>query len=533
MTQIPGALLAGPRRLAAAPWLLRLPLLAALGALAGLGQAPASLPVATLAALVVLMLLQRGGGLGFGAGWAFGLGHFALSLRWMVEPFLVEPERTGWMAPFALLLAAAGFALFWGLPFALARRLRLGPWGLAALWTAAEMARAFLLTGFPWALLGHVWLGTPLEQLAALVGAHGLTLMTLMAAAAMASPVPLALRAVAPALLLVGALLLDPGQAPAPDPAAPVIRVVQPNVPQSEKWDPARMPAHVRRLVALSGPPPGGGAAPADLVVWPETALTDLLDWSGPVLAAGTAAAGGAPLATGGFDQDAEGRFFNTLAVTDGQGRVLSTYDKVHLVPFGEYMPFRGLLEGWGLDLLANFQGPGFTAAEGAELLDLPGIGPARALICYEGIFPEEIDAGWRRGLAWLTRGALFPEALAAPRPRLLLLVTNDAWFGERAGPVQHFELGRLRAIEFGLPLVRSANTGISAMVDARGRTLADLPLHEAGAFDAALPPALPPTLYARAGDWPVVLALLLLGLGALGARRRRAQGIDRGAPRP
>jgi apolipoprotein N-acyltransferase len=484
-------------------------MLATLGALAGLGQVPFAFPVATLLALVLAFLLFERGGAGFGTGWALGLGYFALTLHWIVEPFLVDPERTGWMAPFALVLTAAGFALFWGAAFGIARRLRLGSLGLVVLWTGAEVLRSLVLTGFPWALLGHVWTETGLVQLASVVGVHGLTLLTLGAAAAVASPrLRPALRGAVAAALAGGVFLLEPGPAPDADPGAPVIRVVQPNIPQQEKWDPVHVPEHLRRILALSGPPEGGEARAPALVVWPETALADLLDWAGPTLQAGVEAAGGAPLATGIARADAQGHYFNSLAVTDGEGRVTATYDKAHLVPFGEYMPFRETLAAWGLRGVAEFQGTGFSPGEGPALIEVPGLGLARPLICYEGIFAEEIGAG--------------------ARPRFLLLVTNDAWFGRFAGPQQHLALGRLRAIEQGLPMVRSANTGISAVIDARGRVLQSLPLDEAAAMDVPLPPALPATVYARTGDVPVLLLLAFLGVYAL-RRRLWGAGVDPG----
>lgn len=492
MTNLFGdVLLAGPAKLATAPWPLRLSVLALLGAAAGLGQVPFALPVATLVVLVMAFMLAERGGMGFREGWALGLGYFALTLRWIMEPFLVDPERTGWMAPFALLFMAAGLALFWGAAFGLARRLRLGLTGLVALWTGAEVLRSLALTGFPWVLVGHIWSETPIAQLAAYSGVHGLTLLTFGAAAMVASSgAGVLLRSAVPVVLLVGVILLDPGPAPDPDLTAPVVRIVQPNVPQAEKWDPAHQPEHLRRLLALSG-----AASKADLVVWPETALTELLEWAGPTLEMGSGVAGGAPLATGVVRQDKEGRYFNSLAVTDRQGVVVATYDKAHLAPFGEYIPFRDLLSRWGLRGLADFQGEGFTSGPGAALVDIPGIGLARPLICYEGIFAEEIGA---------------------VRPRVLLLITNDAWFGANAGPQQHFALGRFRAIEQGLPLVRAANTGISGMIDGKGRVLGLLPLNQAGALEAPLPPALAATIYSRWGDWPVLLLLGLLGLWAL-----------------
>lgn len=508
MTTLLGdALHRGPAWLSSAAWPVRLLVMFALGAVAGLGQVPFAWPVVAMLAFVAVMVLYDRGGVGFRGGWAFGAGYAALTLHWIVEPFLVEPERTGFLAPLGLLAMAGGFGLFWGAAFGLARRLRLGLLGLVVLWTGAEVVRSLALTGFPWVLVGHVWSETPLIQLAALTGVHGLTLLTLGAAAVLAtSRVGWPWKGGVVAALLAGVVLLDPGPAPPPEAGAPVVRVVQPNVPQAEKWDPDRVPIHNARMLDLSAGPA------ADLVVWPETALADLLERAGPLLAAGAEAAGGAPLATGIARADAEGRYFNSIAVTDGTGAVAGVYDKVHLVPFGEYMPFRETMARWGLRGIAEFQGLGFSAGPGPALLDIPGIGLARPLICYESIFPEEIDAG--------------------ARPRLLLLVTNDAWFGSFAGPQQHLAIGRIRAIEQGLPLVRSANTGISAVIDGKGRVLASLPLNEAGAIDAALPPALSPTIYARTGDWPVFLLLAGLGLGAL-RQRRPMRGIDREATGP
>jgi apolipoprotein N-acyltransferase len=477
------------------PLLLRLPLVAGLGAAAGLGQVPTSWWWATLLALVAAMALARRGA-GFAEGWAFGAGHFGLALRWITEPFQVEADVYGWMAPFALLLAAGGFALFWGAAFWGARRWRLGLLGLVALLAGAEALRSLVLTGFPWALIGHAWIGTPVEQLAALGGAHGLTLLMLGLAALVAGLGPslwLAGPAGALALLWVA---LDPGAAPPPDPGAPLVRIVQPNVPQAEKWDPALMPAHFERLMSLSG-----GQRRADLVVWPEAAVTELLEPGGLTLRAASAATGGAPLAFGVVREEG-GRYFNSLALLDSGGDVADLYDKVHLVPFGEYVPAGDLLARFGVRGMAQSQGEGFSAGPGGALMDLPGIGVARPLICYEGVFAEELP-------------------VAGARPRLLLLVTNDAWFGLRAGPLQHFGLGRLRAIEQGLPLVRSANTGVSAMIDGRGRVLARLPLREAGAIEAPLPPALAPTPYARAGDGPALLLTGALALLAVARRRR------------
>jgi len=201
-------------------------------------------------------------------------------------------------------------------------------------------------------------------------------------------------------------------------------------------------------------------------------------------------AAAGTPVVLGvqraqGFD------YYNGLIVLGADGTAQSGYDKHHLVPFGEYMPLPWLFRRLGIPALAERVDGGFSAGPGPKLIDIPGIGAALPLICYEAVFPQHSRS---------------PGA----RPRLLLQVTNDAWFGTYAGPQQHLAQARMRAIEQGLPLVRSANTGISAVVDARGRVTASLPLGVHGHVDAVLPPALKPTMYARTGDAPVAVLLLL-----------------------
>lgn len=533
--------------------LLRRSLIALAGAVMALGQAPWDLPLVTMATLV-LVIARWPGSTGpraaFGDGWALGVGYFALALMWIVEPFQVDAARHGWMAPFALALMAGGLASFWGCAFALARWVsgrvlgRLTQRGglacvllLTACLTGAEVARSLLFTGFPWALIGHIWINTPLAQAAAFIGPFGLTFLTIMTAAlaayggtflwvlgSQAGQGANALKArdtpgfFWPAAALLGFvlfgrkmawqlcslipmlaliplwILLNPGPAPLAVIAAPLIRLVQPNVPQSEKFDPAFVPVHMDRTRDLSG----GAVTPA-LIVWPETAIPWLLADAGPVLSEAMTASGGAPLVLG-VQREQAGRYFNSLALIGADGQVAGTYDKAHLVPFGEYIPFGEALGQFGLRGLASSDGDGFSAGAGGTLIDIPGIGLARPLICYEGIFAEVVNSG--------------------PRPRLIILITNDAWFGTNIGPWQHLAQARLRAVEQGLPVVRVANTGISAMIDGQGRVLGSLAMNTAGALDLALPPALAPTLYSRTGDWPALAALLLLIGLAIGLRR-------------
>jgi apolipoprotein N-acyltransferase len=469
--------------------------LAALGAVAGLGQAPTDLWFLTvLAFAAVFAIYPRATSARQSAFhlWAFGFGYFAFSLRWIIEPFLVDIARHGWMAPFAVFWRGAGGAWFWAVAGWLAARFApRSAFMLALLLVGAEVLRSLILTGFPWALIGHIWVPTHLVQLAAFGGPHLLSLVTVLAALGVAS---LASRARIIGLVGLGGLVavafvLRPGLVPVPSADLPIVRLVQPNAPQHQKWDPAFRDVFLNRMIRLTSQ----GDVP-DLVVWPETAVPYLLNQIDDDLRLLSDAARGAPLVFGIQRRDQERRAYNSLVVLGQGGAVQSVYDKRHLVPFGEYIPGARLLGQLGATGLAGNLGTGFTPGTQTGPVALPGIGAAVALICYEGIFAEEIKYG-------------------ADRPRLLLLITNDAWFGKAAGPHQHLAQGRLRAIEQGLPMVRTANTGISAMIDAKGRITASLPLGVDGAIDVPLPPALPATVYSRFGDWPLFVVLVLLTL--------------------
>lgn len=491
------------RRMAARPW-PRAAMAGFAGVAGALGLAPWGAWWLTLPAILLLLVLRRHDATRGGAfltGWAFGAGWFGLGLSWIVEPFFVDAARDGWMAPFAVVLLCGGLALFWGAVFALAHRRSAAL--LVALWVAAEMARGVVFTGFPWAMPGHVFIGTPVSQLAALGGAPLLTLIALGLPAAALS-IGRSFWLAVPALACAGAwVVLDPGPAPAPSPDAPLVRLVQPNAVQSLKWDPDWAPVFHDRLMSLTaeGPVP-------DLVVWPETALPWLLDQSEAALAEGVAAARGAPLALGIQRREAA-RYYNSAIVVDGEGRIASLYDKTHLVPFGEYIPFGEVAARFGIHGLAASEGGGYTPGPGLHPVAVPGIGLALPLICYEGIFAREINDA---------------AATGALRPRLMLLMTNDAWFGTLSGPYQHFAQARLRAIEQRMPMARVANTGVSGMIDAQGRVTAQIGLGETGALDAALPPRGAAPAYARWGDGPMIAALLLLGLAAMCRNR-----LDRG----
>ena len=489
----------------------------ALGALAAAGQAPLGLGGVTLVALAGFgwwLACGQGARRGAGLAWAVGLGHFAASLFWIVEPFFVDPIRHGWLAPFALILLPGGLALFWAAAGAVAgavggsRGVLVWPVALGL----AELARGHVLTGFPWAQAGHVWVDTPVAQLAAIIGASGLTAATLLLAALPVLGQVWRGQAGAVAGAALAGLVLVAGwgwgaarlAGPLPDGPGVQLRLVQPNAPQHLKWQRDLIPVWFERHLDLTAAPPAEGTPPPDLVIWSETAIPWLLEDAAIAFEMIAEAAQGATVALGlnrleGWEPR------NALAVIDAEGTVIAVYDKHHLVPFGEYIPFSDLIAGTPLGGLASRMLSGFTPGPGPVLLDLGPLGRPAPMICYETIFPRHL--------------ARLPD-----RPDWVLQVTNDAWFGAIAGPYQHLAQARLRAVEFGLPVVRAANTGVSAVIDARGQVVAGLALNTAGALDAALPGTLPPTPFARIGEGPLaVLLAALLALLLAPALRRRA----------
>ena len=494
----------------------------ALGALAAAAMAPLHLvfvlPV-SFAALVWLLDGARTWRRAAFDGWSFGLGFFLAGLYWIGHAFLVEAGRFGWMMPFALLGLAACLAVYPGLAAVLYRLS--APLGaaralvLAAAWTPAEWLRGELLTGFPWNALGYAWaFSDQMIQVVSLIGTLGLGLITVAAAASFAQ---IAERGAAwrrwgpPGLaVLVVAALWSWGFARLPDGAAPIddrvrLRIVQANIPQSIKWHPDHRRSNFLRHIELATAP---AKVPPNLIILPETAVPYFLGREarlrsvlGATLADGGMVLTGAPrLEQPHSDGSA---LFNSVLAIDPQGRVVATYDKAHLVPFGEYLPLRGLLAIFGIDKLAH-GATDFSAGSGARSLSLPGLPTFAPLICYEVIFAAEVVD-------------------AHDPPAWLLNLTNDAWFGRSSGPYQHFAMARLRAVERGIPLVRAAGGGISAIVDPWGRVVARLGLGIAGTLDGRLPlPLRDRTIYDTYGDGPVLVVALLLLLGGLIWRRTK-----------
>ncbi|WP_245848293.1 apolipoprotein N-acyltransferase [Actibacterium ureilyticum] len=441
-------------------------------------------------------------------GWLVGAGYVLATHHWIVSPFFVDAARHGWMAPFALLAMVSGIALFFGAAYVLAFWLGRGPvtrvLALIPALTLTELGRAYVLTGFPWALIGSLWVGQPLAQASSVIGPHGLVFLTLaIAALLVAFRGRGALVAGAGAVVLFGLATgygMQRLQAPVAQ-TGKTVRIVQPNAAQHLKWRRDMVDLFFTRQLDLTAQ---SSERPLDLILWPETAIAYGLSPDSTVWDLQAEAAQGVPLLFG-VQRSIGRRWYNSLAAIGADGGLLGTYDKHHLVPFGEYVPYGDVLELIGISSFAAQAGNGYSAGPGAEVLAVPGIGKVLPLICYEAIFPQDVGA-------------------AQERADLLIQVTNDAWFGGTVMPRQHLDQARLRAVEQGLPVARSANTGISAMIDPYGRVVAALPYGQAGALDAALPAPLLPTVYARTGDWPI-LPLLVVGFALLALRRRANTG--------
>ncbi|WOI53347.1 apolipoprotein N-acyltransferase [Parvularcula sp. LCG005] len=454
----------------------------------------------------------------FVTGTAFGFGYFLFSLRWLANAFLVQADAFGWMIPIAIPLLTAFLGLFFGLALLAASplwRFNLSRVFLLPLTISLfEYARGHILTGFPWNLIGQSFAGTALTaQLAAWIGPYGLSLVVLIIASLPAvafsrahvnlKPLAGAVGGVI-ALLGFGAIRL----ATAANELTDVdVVIVQPNVPQIDKFDPDKRDAIFQRTVRLTQD--AASLERTTYAVWPENAEPYLAQAIDASRYFGSALPTGTTLIAGTFryyrDETETIRYGNSAVVfgetVEGEKPLLAIYDKHHLVPFGEYLPLKGLLTALGLSQLAPVD-DGFTPGIGPRTLSI-GPHPFAPLICYEDVFPRQ----------------LYPSD---QRPEWLVVMTNDAWFGDNAGPRQHLDISRLRAIESGLPMARSANTGISALIDPYGRIVESLPLYEAGAITKTLPRSISRTPYDRLGSIPYIglLALVVLLCWFTGLRR-------------
>lgn len=449
-------------------------------------------------------------------GWSFGFGFFTAGLYWIANAFLVEADKFAWMIPFAMTALPAALAFFYALAVFGAMVMWRGGarrvFTLVAFLFAAEWLRGNIFTGFPWNLWGYAFCGNDaLAQANALFGIYGLTLLALLIFASPAVFGGLMAREgarnwVLPTICLAvliggwgwGHLRL----ANASSAVQPGIklRVVQGNIPQAEKWKPVNRRQIFEKMLALSSGPTTGDEITH--IVWPESSVPFLLLLNGKIafndvrgafastignklLILGADRATGKVASDGRLQVDA---IYNSLIVLGKDANVQSIYDKVHLVPFGEYVPWEKLLTSVGFKELTNAS---YKSGLSRQLIEAPAASPFLPLICYEVIFPDMLKY--------------------TSRPTWIVNLTNDSWYGSSTGPYQHLLQARVRAIETGLPLVRAANTGISAIIDPYGRIIVSQPLNTMGVLDEALPAALTQTPYARAWEMSLIALALLV----------------------
>lgn len=476
-------------------WKLAVVLLAA-GGLMGWGQAPLDWIWAPFLSFPVLLLVLEGqqGGAVFWRGFLFSFGYFLFGLYWIAHAMLVDLHQFWWALPLAVA----------GLPFILCLFHAAGIWAtqkwggeglsrlcfFAALWSVAELVRGHIFTGFPWLLTGYVWADVDsVRNLAAYIGSYGLSFWAVL----LASLVPLAgisraalLGRAALALLLLIPVFLLPETEAVPTGQSVTLRLVQPNMAQSIKIDPVAREANFTSILEQTRLPPTRD--PVDMVIWPETAVPFRLAERADIRQMIAASLPGkAVLVTGAIRREGA-QFFNSVQVLDHEGDVVAAYDKAHLVPFGEYIPFRDFLP---FDPMAG--GVDFSEGPGPRTLQLDGLPSFSPLICYEAIFPAQVVDQQKR-------------------PDLLINVTNDGWYGQTHGPAQHLGIARLRAVEEGIPLIRVANTGFTAVVDSHGRVAASLPPFQKAVLDFNLKLiADTKTVYATYADYPLIIMLMCL----------------------
>lgn len=483
---------------------------------------------------------------GFSAGWWFGFGYHLAGLYWIGGAFLVQADSYAWLMPLAVTLMPAGLALFLGAAGAITAAVParwLDPAIAFVLVVAgAEALKGFSFTGFPWNSIGYA-LTWPLVlmQSASVLGLYGLTLIAVAIALLPAVVFARLYRSgahqaawagVAAGLTPIGILAvfgaMRLSEPTAPDLPQARVRIVQPSIPQADKWDPEKQQAIFQDHMDLSredSAQTGAGLGGVTHLIWPEASMP-----FGP-LAAPAALAQIANLLPSGTqliagilrlgDKDASGPqggnpdralVFNSAAVFDDAGRAVAIYDKVHLVPFGEYLPFPELLNKIGLETVTRQRGGFASGPSPRRPMDISGLPPVEMLICYEVVFPQGIAV--------------------AKRPNLIINLTNDGWFGVTSGPFQHLHQARVRAVEFGVPLIRAANNGISAVIDGHGRVRSELQLNARGTLDSTVPQALEPTLYSSVREGIFLSMWTLLLLGGAGARIRftRSRVVDKHA---
>ena len=440
----------------------------------------------------------------FALGYAFGFGFFSAGLSWIINAVMIEPEETGWLAPVIYLASGAFFGLFCAFPALFSfkfKNIYAKIIVFAASWTIFEWIRSFFLTGFPWNLLGtSLAFSNELIQFASVCGTYGLSFLVVLFCC-----MPVALKKNLKSFLIV-ALVMSAiavgifsfgyyrlGKADK-EPTEYKVRIVQPSIPQRLKWSRDSVAQNFAKYVEMSAQE---GKDSVDFVVWGETASPYnpkvLPEYVGEFM---KAVPQDGYLLFGVLDYELlQGDYLhkNSMLAMNSSGEVVDSYDKMHLVPFGEYIPFRKYLPD-AIRPVTNIIGE-FKAGEEHKVIKLSDNKPAfGALICYEIIFPAEITD-------------------AQNRPEWIALLTNDGWYGMSMGPYQHFVAARMRAAEEGLPIIRSANSGISGIIDSYGRTVQKLDLYEDNILDGYIPKAIAPTIYSQFSNILVLVICLVLML--------------------
>jgi apolipoprotein N-acyltransferase len=507
------------------------------GALGALAQAPFSFVAALFVSFTLLVWLMDGSatapGSGmvarwranFGVGWLFGFGYFVAGLWWLGNALLVDADEFAWALPLAIFGLPAMLAIFYGFATWLAGLFWSDGFGriaaLAAGFGLCEWLRSFLFTGFPWNAIGYGVMPIPvMMQSAQVVGLFGVTALAVFV---LSAPALLGTRRGMAGGLLLAALLVVAhfgygfyrlNQAPALGMGgddATVVRIVQPVIDQARKMDNSDRIDVFEEHLSLSALPPSPGARRPDIIVWPETSVPFILTQNRDALTRIADVLQDGQILLAGVVRSEDGipgqppRYYNSVYAIDSQGQIIAAADKVHLTPFGEYLPFESFWNTLGIGNIVNMPG-GFTSGASRTLVTLPSGQTFYPLICYEAIFPEEIGASVGRASA-------------------LLNITNDAWFGNTPGPYQHFQQSRLRAVETGLPLIRGANSGISAIIDSYGRIVRGLDFDQKGVIDSTLggPAGSKWTNYSRQTHfWLIMLVLVLIaGVSRLGLKMR------------
>lgn len=468
----------------------------AAGALAVLTQAPFDFFAAGFVSFPILVWLLDGAAVqqtagfrqrvspAFSIGWWFGFGYFLAGLWWIGSALLVEADSFAWALPMAVLGIPAALALF----YAFAATIAWLFWtnnisriaSLAVAFGLAELLRTFLFTGFPWNPLGFAAMPTPLlMQSVKVVGVTGMNVLAVFVfsmPALLAAKRNLRVGAIAVSVLVAAHVTYGYLHLNVPD-AGPTrtlnVRIVQPAIDLSEKWDDSVRDRIFATTMELSARAPEQGHKAPDVILWPETSVPflftdrpDALVAIGEMLNPGQVLLAGAVRAETGSGNHVP-FYYNSVVAIDDRGETVDAVDKVHLVPFGEYLPFSGLLARFGINQLVA--GPmSFVAGSQRHAISLPGGIMALPFICYEIIFPDLVSVD-------------------ATSPTVIVNVTNDAWFGETPGPYQHFRQAQVRSVENGVPLLRAANTGISGVIDSRGRVVDALAMNVRGLLDVEL----------------------------------------------